>query len=494
MTSIPNEKRALCGICPAACWVVVTYDEAGRIHTVRPDESSAYGAICKLGEHSAEIVYSRDRLRYPMRRKGPRGTYEFERISWDDAYDIIVNRLNGIKAAHGPEAAAVYTGRGSFEQAMCDVFRPRGVAVSSASSMLFPFGSPHTMGAGALCYVAFAMIAPHVTIGGMLINMFSDIENAELIVVWGANPATDSTGLTAPQKYVPSKYFYDARGSRLFELICGLPEYYLTRTELSILKSSASEIMGSFAGGDIVELGAGSNLKIRTLLDRFEGPDLSGARYLPVDVSATALMEAAEELADIYPGLSILCMVADFTKHIGRIPPGESNLILFLGSTIGNLDEREGSVFLNAVSSLMGSADRLVIGIDMVKPRGILEAAYNDAQGITAEFNRNILHVLNRELKARFDPGLFDHAAFYNADEERIEMHLRARRGIRVEIEALDMVIEMQRDETIRTEICRKFTRGGFQRMANRAGLGITRWFPDREEWFCLAELMRVNS
>ncbi len=186
-----SERRALCGICPAGCWVIVSYDKQGRIDKVRPDESSSLGIICKLGEHSADIVYSKDRLKYPMRRKGPKGTFEFERISWDDAYGIITDKLNRIKEEHGPEAASIYTGRGSFELAMCDVFQPKGVAVSSASSILFPFGSPNTMGVGALCYVSFAMIAPHVTMGGMMINMFSDIENAGLIVVWGANPATD---------------------------------------------------------------------------------------------------------------------------------------------------------------------------------------------------------------------------------------------------------------------------------------------------------------
>jgi len=186
-----KERRALCGICPAGCWVVVTYDAEGRIKEVRADESSPFGVICRLGEHSPEIVYSKDRLLYPMRRRGEKGTYEFERISWDDAYEIIVNRLNKIKDRYGPEAASIYTGRGSFELAMCDVYQPKGVAVSSASSVLFPFGSPNTMGVGALCYVSFAMIAPHVTMGGMMITMFSDIENANLIVVWGSNPATD---------------------------------------------------------------------------------------------------------------------------------------------------------------------------------------------------------------------------------------------------------------------------------------------------------------
>ena len=172
-----KERRALCGICPAGCWVVVSYDENGRIAGVRADESSAFGMICKLGEHSPEIVYAEDRLRYPLQRKGPKGTYAFQRISWDEAYEIIVNKLNAIKREHGPEATSIYTGRGSFELAMCDIYQPDGVAISSASSILFPFGSPNTMGVGALCYVAFAMIAPHVTMGGMMHNMYSVMEN-----------------------------------------------------------------------------------------------------------------------------------------------------------------------------------------------------------------------------------------------------------------------------------------------------------------------------
>lgn len=191
MSAKHGERRAICGICPAGCWVIVAYDEKGRLAAVRADESSPFGTICNLGRHAPEIVYSKDRLLYPLRRKGPKGTYEFERISWKEALDEVTGRLEKTRQEYGPEAACVYTGRGSFELAMCDVFQPQGVAVSSASSLLFPFGSPNTMGVGALCYVSMAMIAPHVTMGGMFINMFSDIENAELIVVWGGNPATD---------------------------------------------------------------------------------------------------------------------------------------------------------------------------------------------------------------------------------------------------------------------------------------------------------------
>ncbi len=192
MTNVSEERRVLCGICPAGCWIIVSYDSEKKMTAVRPDNSSALGMICRLGEHSPDIVYSQNRLQSPLRRKGPKGTYDFEEISWDEAFDHIVSGLESIKKHHGPEAAAIYTGRGSFELAMCDIFQPADVAVSSASSVLFPFGSPNTMGVGALCYVSYAMIAPHVTMGSMLINMYSDLEKAELIVVWGANPATDS--------------------------------------------------------------------------------------------------------------------------------------------------------------------------------------------------------------------------------------------------------------------------------------------------------------
>jgi cysteine desulfurase NifS len=194
-SAVERRRRVLCGVCPAGCWVKVTYDSAGKIREVQADDESELGMICDLGRKSPQIVYSPDRLRYPLRRTGPKGTYEFSRISWDEAFETIVAKLHSIKETYGPEAAAIYTGRGSFELSECDVFQPQGVAVSSASSVLFPFGSPNTLGVGALCYVSFAMIAPHVTAGGMLINMFSDLENADLIVIWGANPATDSPPL-----------------------------------------------------------------------------------------------------------------------------------------------------------------------------------------------------------------------------------------------------------------------------------------------------------
>jgi cysteine desulfurase NifS len=189
-----ERKKGICGICPAGCWVEVTVED-GRLTSIAADTGHPLGMICRRGLHAPEIVHSKHRLLHPLKRVGPKGSYDFEQISWDDAYDAIVGNLNRIKQESGPEAVAIYTGRGAFELSLCDMFQPKGVEVSSASNVLFPFGSPNTMGVGALCYVSFAMIAPHVTMGRMLVNMFVDIENAELIVVWGANPATDSPPL-----------------------------------------------------------------------------------------------------------------------------------------------------------------------------------------------------------------------------------------------------------------------------------------------------------
>lgn len=201
--------RSICGICPAGCWVETGVQD-GQLVDIRQDTGHPLGMICRRGTHAPEIVHSEHRLRYPMKRVGPKGSHEFERISWDEAYDLVVEHLNRIKTESGPEAVSIYTGRGAFELSLCDMFQPKGVAVSSASNVLFPFGSPNTMGVGALCYVSFAMIAPHVTMGRMLVNMFTDMENAELLVVWGANPATDSPPLDMHRLEAAAK-----RGARI---------------------------------------------------------------------------------------------------------------------------------------------------------------------------------------------------------------------------------------------------------------------------------------
>jgi L-histidine N-alpha-methyltransferase len=321
-------------------------------------------------------------------------------------------------------------------------------------------------------------------------------------------------GLTARQKYLPSKYFYDERGSRLFEDICRLPGYYPTRTEMSILRASAAEIMTPLGGCDIVELGAGADWKVRILIDAAtcpSGPEgvaakggwTGGAaragcngravRYVPFDVSEAALSEAAQGLTESYPALRVVCVVADFTVGLEEVmasleAPGPK-LFLFLGSTIGNLTEEESKEFLSGIAGAMTGSDRLLLGLDMVKPKGILEAAYNDSEGITEEFNKNILRVVNRELGADFDAGDFDHHAFFSEKDEQVEMHLVSRRDINVEIPALDLTVSVLAGETIHTEICRKFTRASATAIFEHAGLLADRWFTDPKEWFSVVEL-----
>lgn len=301
-----------------------------------------------------------------------------------------------------------------------------------------------------------------------------------------------SRGITAFQKYLPSKYFYDARGSYLFEQICRLPEYYQTRTELSLLRTSAQSIMGNFSDGYLVELGSGANWKIRTLLDaawRSRSPDIC---YVPVDVSEPALKEASKDLPGLYPGLRVLGIVADFTRQICWVPDGRKKLFLFFGSTIGNFLADERVCLLRSVAQMMGPHDRFLVGLDLVKPKDILERAYNDTRGITAEFNKNVLDVVNRELGACFNKDHFDHVAFFNTGKEQIEMHLRAKRKISVEIKNLGMNVIINEGETIHTEISAKFRRESAEEMAFRAGMQIERWVTDPQKWFALIELSLV--
>ncbi|KAA0247468.1 MAG: L-histidine N(alpha)-methyltransferase [Candidatus Jettenia sp.] len=301
-------------------------------------------------------------------------------------------------------------------------------------------------------------------------------------------------GLTATQKYIPSKYFYDTYGSRLFEEISLLPEYYVTHTELSILQDTASAIIENFPEGDLIELGSGANVKIKTLLDIAYKSYLADIRYVSVDVSEALLVKALKELVTIYPDLRVLGIVADFTKHMKEIPLDRNKVFIFFGSTIGNFTEKESIVFLKNIARFMGPNDRFLLGLDMVKPKEILELAYNDPPGITSKFNKNILSVVNRELDANFHRDHFDHVAFFNGGKNQIEMHLRANRTVSVKIKKLDLTVEIEKDETIRTEISRKFRRESAEKMVDEAGLRINRWFSDPQGWFSLVELKKSTS
>lgn len=296
-------------------------------------------------------------------------------------------------------------------------------------------------------------------------------------------------GLTASQKYLPSKHFYDSRGSQLFEEICRLPEYYLTRTEMALLKEASPEIMRSFKGGDLIELGSGANWKIRMLLDVLDEKSLSSIRYVPVDVSRSALISASDELRQIFPKLDVLGIVADFVHHMDTIPDSRPRIIIFFGSTIGNFNEEESRNFLNSVAGAMKPEDRFLLGIDMLKPKEVIEPAYNDHKGITADFNKNILNVINEKLNADFNPSHFDHLAFFNEEKEQIEMHLKTNRKISVNIADLKLKVDLVRGETIHTEICRKFSREKTERMIAEAGLNINSWYSDPKRWFSLLDL-----
>ncbi len=295
-------------------------------------------------------------------------------------------------------------------------------------------------------------------------------------------------GLMADQKYIPSKYFYDARGSKLFEVICNLPEYYPTRTELRLLSTHAKDIVRGLRQGDLVELGSGANWKIRTLLDALGPSRRADVRYVPVDVCGPGLLESAAQLTTVYPEVRVNGIVADFTRDLHRLQSDRPKVVLFFGSTIGNLDEGEALSFLQDVAAMLNPGDRFLLGLDMVKPVEILEAAYNDSRNVTAEFNKNILLVINRELRANFNPASFDHAAFFNEKQERVEMHLRARRDMCVDVKALRISVVLKNGETIRTEICRKFRRHGAEKMIRDAGMEVSRWYSDPKGWFSLLE------
>jgi L-histidine Nalpha-methyltransferase len=301
-----------------------------------------------------------------------------------------------------------------------------------------------------------------------------------------ANDVLD--GLTRPFKELPPKHFYDARGSELFERICELPEYYPTRAERGILRAQADAIIAATGAGELVELGSGSAEKATILLDAMERAGTL-ERYIPFDVSASAVEEASEQLIERYEGLSVEGVIGDFERHLGRIPPSGSvpRLVALLGGTIGNFPPGTRRTLLQSVGGLLGPRDRLLLGTDLVKDLAVIEAAYNDSAGVTAEFNRNVLHVLNRELGADFVPEAFEHVAFFDRRHEWIEMRLRASRACTVWIADLDLRVDFAAGEDLRTEISCKFTRPRVEADFDAAGLALDGWYTDADQWFALS-------
>ncbi|MFJ9348506.1 L-histidine N(alpha)-methyltransferase [Streptomyces sp. NPDC101237] len=290
-------------------------------------------------------------------------------------------------------------------------------------------------------------------------------------------------GLTATPKALPPKWFYDARGSELFERITELPEYYPTRAEREILLARSAEIAAASGARTLVELGSGSSEKTRLLIDALTSLEV----YVPVDVSESALTQAGRALVEERPGLSVHALIADFTGRMSLPETPGPRLLAFLGGTIGNLLPAERAAFLASVRGLLAPGDALLLGTDLVKDEDVLVRAYDDAAGVTAEFNKNVLAVVDRELDADFDPAAFDHVALWDAEEEWIEMRLRSRVAQTVKVPALDLAVDFAAGEELRTEISAKFRRDGVTAELAAAGLELTHWWTDPQGRFALS-------
>ena len=294
-------------------------------------------------------------------------------------------------------------------------------------------------------------------------------------------------GLTQSPKSLPPHYFYDDRGSQLFEQICELPEYYPTRTETWILRQYAAEIAQITGACELVELGSGSSTKTRLLLDAYKALGYP-LRYLPIDVSAGILESSAQQLLSDYPSLQIHGLVSTYELALKQLTPTQlsTRMIFFLGSTIGNLNPQECDIFLSQITAALKVGEYFLLGVDLQKPKYYLEAAYNDSQGVTAEFNLNMLRHLNKCFEGNFDTQLFEHWAFYNEQLHQIEMHLRSLKRQTIRLEALDLTVKFETDETIMTEISRKFDLNTIQEKLRENGLKTLKVWADPKQWFGL--------
>ena len=293
-------------------------------------------------------------------------------------------------------------------------------------------------------------------------------------------------GLTAVPKDLPPKWFYDERGSSLFDEITRLPEYYPTRCERSILEAHSAEIARRTNADTLVELGSGTSEKTRVLLDGMRDAGTL-RRFVPFDVSKQTLHDAAAAIESEYAGIDVQPVVGDFTLDLDSIPAGGRRLVAFLGGTIGNLLPPDRAAFLRNLGRVLGPDDHLLLGTDLVKDVDRLVAAYDDAQGVTAEFNKNVLHVINRELDADFDIDAFEHVAVFETEPEWIEMRLRSTRAQTVHVRALGLEVQFAAGEEMRTEVSAKFTRAGVERELRAAGLELTDWWTDPAGDFALS-------
>ena len=300
-------------------------------------------------------------------------------------------------------------------------------------------------------------------------------------------------GLSATPKTLPARYFYDDRGSALFEQITRLPEYYPTRTEQAILDERAADVAEITGPAELIELGSGSARKTRTLIDAYERGD-HPLCYLPVDVSAGIMRDSSQALLRAYPALDVWALVGTYEQALAQLPPRRlsTRMAIFLGSTIGNLSSEELGVFLDNVRRALGDGGYFLVGADLQKPVPILEAAYNDSAGVTAAFNRNMLRHLNERFDGDFDVDGFDHKAVYDREEQQIEMHLVSRGRQQASLSALDLTVEFDPGESVRTEISRKFHVPDITERFAKHGFAVSRTWTDERDWFALFLLRAV--
>jgi L-histidine N-alpha-methyltransferase len=300
-------------------------------------------------------------------------------------------------------------------------------------------------------------------------------------------------GLTRPFKELSPRYFYDERGSQLFEDITELPEYYPTRCERQILETKSTEICeAANSPATLIELGSGSAQKTRVLLDAML--DACGpTTYCPVDISEEITRDTAERIAAEYDGVEVHGLVCDFELDLERIPVAAPRVIALLGGTIGNFAPQQRASFLHRISNLLGPEDRFLLGTDLVKDPATLEAAYNDSSGVTADFNKNVLSVLNRELDADFDPRAFEHVARWDPENLWIDIRLRSLANQVINVRALEMLVPFAAGEEMRTEISTKFARAGLEGIYADAGLELTDWWTDDEGLYALSLARAVD-
>lgn len=292
-------------------------------------------------------------------------------------------------------------------------------------------------------------------------------------------------GLSADRKSLPPRYFYDQYGSELFEQICEQPEYYVTRTEAALIRQRAADVLDLVGECSLVELGSGSSAKTRLFLDEYQRRGYP-MHYVPVDISASMLQESAGSLIADYPRLSIEALATDYLNGLASLPPARRRLVLFLGSNLGNYTDPEQAELFTQLSAMLQPNDYFLMGLDLRKPVDILEAAYNDAAGVTAAFNLNLLRRVNRELAANFKLARFTHLAFYNAELHQVEMHLQSRVAQEVEIGNLGLRIAFRPEETIHTEISRKFDATQVTNQLAPYGFESCARWTDERGWFLM--------